>query len=307
MGEVIEFIPRNVNGVRVEQRNIDGFINATVMCKAHNKDVSDWLKTDDTWDLVIALADDLGVFPKNPKSGNSVFTRVSGIYPSLVIVKKGSPEFGGGSWIHPDLAIDLASWCSKKFAIQVSRWVQEWLTTGKNPVYNEPDLDKEYIAWQERYDIRIELKDVLRLELMEATRAYAEANSLGAKYLCIKVHQIMNQRIQGMNSKDIKEIYKLSLYSLLRDYFDARPLHTYAAINRIAVNRIIDGNINPIDAVNYACDMYLGARYIPKLSAKAENLHSQGRRLKKAKAKKAKASSVDIQLTIFDFDNGKAV
>ena len=141
---------------------------------------------------------------------------------------------------------------------------------------------------------------------MEATRAYAETNNLGAKYLCIKVHQIMNQRIQGMDAKSIKEIYDLPLCNLLRDYFDARPLHTYAAINRIAVNRIIDGNINPIDAVNYACDMYLGARYIPKLSAKAENLYVQGRRLEKAKkAKQAKSVNPCQQLSLFD--NNEAV
>ena len=77
------------------------------MCSAHNKEVSNWLKTDDTWDLVTALAEDLGVKPNSSKKTDSDKTRVSSIYPSLVIVKKGSPEFGGGSWIHPDLAIVL--------------------------------------------------------------------------------------------------------------------------------------------------------------------------------------------------------
>ena len=306
MGEVIEFIPCNVNGVRIEQRNIDGFINATAMCRAHSKDISDWLKTDDTWDLVVALAENLGVFPKNCKSGNSVFTRVSSIYPSLVIVKKGSPEFGGGSWIHPDLAIDLASWCSKKFAIQVSRWVQEWLITGKNPVYNEPDLDKEYIAWQERYDIRIELKDVLRPELMEVTRVYAVANNLSPITVCSKVHDIMNERIQGAKARDIKVLNGLPLADLLRDYFDTKPLHIYAAINRIAINKIVDFNIDPLQAVHDACDAYLGGRYTPKLFPKAENLYLQQRRVQKVlKAKQAKSVKPYQQLSLFD--NNEAV
>jgi hypothetical protein len=36
-----------------------------------------------------------------------------------------------GSWIHPDLAVQLAQWISPSFAIQVSRWVREIALTGK--------------------------------------------------------------------------------------------------------------------------------------------------------------------------------
>lgn len=120
--------------MQIGQRRNDGYINGTALCVAHNKDISDWLKTDDAWDMVIALADDLGIEPKCPKSGNSVYTRVSATYPTLVVVKRGSPETGGGTWVHPDLVVYLAQWCNKPFAIQVSRWVREWLTTGQNPI-----------------------------------------------------------------------------------------------------------------------------------------------------------------------------
>ncbi len=89
----------------VEQRVTDGFINGTMMCVAHGKDMSDWLKTDGTWDLVTALAKDLEIGSaqsKNHKSGNSVFTRVTATYPDLVTSKRGSPDTGGGVWLHPD-------------------------------------------------------------------------------------------------------------------------------------------------------------------------------------------------------------
>lgn len=300
MGELIRFIPRKVNGVIVEQRNIDGFINGTAMCVAHNKDISDWLKTDETWDLVTALADDLCIQPNSAKKPKSVKTRVSLTYPTLVIVKRGAPDAGGGSWIHPDLAIDLASWCNKRFAIQVSRWVQEWFVTGKNPVKPEPDIEQQYAAWQERYDIRIELKDILRPELMEATRAYAVANGISPITLCSRVHDIMNERIQGAKSRDIKSLNGLPLGDLLRDYFDTKPLHTYAAINRIATNKIVDSNINPVQAVNEACDVYLGGRYTPKLFPKAENLYLQGRKIQKAR--KIKTLSNHQQLSLFGND-----
>jgi hypothetical protein len=55
----------------------------------------------------VALADDLGISPKNRKSGNSVFTRVSATYPSLVVVKRGSPKNGSGTCVHPSLVLKL--------------------------------------------------------------------------------------------------------------------------------------------------------------------------------------------------------
>jgi phage anti-repressor protein len=97
------------------------------MCVAHGKDISDWLKTDGTWDLVTALANDLGVKPNPAKKPNSVKTRVTAAYPDLVVSKRASPANGGGVWLHPDLAIQLAQWCNPFFAIQVSRWVREWI------------------------------------------------------------------------------------------------------------------------------------------------------------------------------------
>ncbi|MFM6136952.1 MAG: hypothetical protein ACKPCP_22860, partial [Sphaerospermopsis kisseleviana] len=119
-------------------------------------------------------------------------------------------------------------------------------------------------------------------------------------------HDLMNKRIQGKKAKDIRLLNGLPLGDLLRDYFDTKPLHTYAAINRIATNKIVDSSINPIQAVNEACDVYLGGRYIPKLFPKAENLYAQGHRVRKSlKAKQVKSVKSYQQLSLFD--NGEAV
>lgn len=311
MGDLIQFIPHDVNGVTVEQRNTDGFVNGTAMCVAHNKDIYEWFIKDQTYNNFQYLANDLGIVSNTEKFGDSGRPKLSAtkyvdLFPGLLFVKRGSPLNGGGVWIHPDLATDLASHCSPPFAIQVGRWVQEWFATGKNPIQVEPDVDKEYIAWQERYDIRIELKDILRPELMEVSRAYAVANNLSPITVCSRVHDIMNERIQGAKSKDIKALNGLPLFDLLRDYFDTKPLHIYAAINRIAINKIVDSNINPTQAVQEACDDYLGGRYTPKLFQKAENLYIQQRRVQKAlKAKQAKSVKPYQQLSLFD--NNEAV
>ena len=49
----------------------------------------------------------------------------------LISIKKGgNDKKNQGSWIHPDLAVQLAQWISPKFALKVSRWVREIAITG---------------------------------------------------------------------------------------------------------------------------------------------------------------------------------
>jgi hypothetical protein len=42
-------------------------------------------------------------------------------------VKGGDPRFQG-TWVHPQIAINLAQWASPKFAVLVSKWVFEWMS-----------------------------------------------------------------------------------------------------------------------------------------------------------------------------------
>lgn len=88
------------------------------------------------------------------------------IFPQLILSKGGSPETGGGTWIHPDLAIQLAQWCSKAFAIQVSRWIREWMASAYNPIQLEADAD--------RVSIRDDLGKVKRLELTDQVKFFLE-------------------------------------------------------------------------------------------------------------------------------------
>jgi hypothetical protein len=115
------------NGVTVESRKEDGFVNATAMCKAGKKDFFDWKRLDSTKDLIKALESEVGSFlkpgingvKKNSKDGNTTSKSID--------VSKGRY---GGSWIHPDLAVQLAQWISPTFALQVSKWVREIAITG---------------------------------------------------------------------------------------------------------------------------------------------------------------------------------
>jgi KilA-N domain len=102
------------------------------------------------------------------------------MFPGLIVSKRGSPQTGGGTWLHPDLAIQLAQWCNTPFALQVSRWVREWMTTGQNPVRpQQADID--------RVIYRDALKDEARLRMTNQVKTY-----LVSLFLCPWLRRIFS-------------------------------------------------------------------------------------------------------------------
>lgn len=267
MGRKIEKTSHPVNGTFVEQRLTDGFINGTAMCAAHGKEISDWLRTDDTFETVVVLADDLGVVPISAKKPNSDKTRVSACYPTLVVVKRGAPETGGGTWLHPHLAIQLAQWCNKRFAIQVSKWVGEWITSAHNPSQLEVDKD--------RINIRNEVKDVRRIALTNQVKSFLQKagqynpSSKETGIFFGRVHNEVNLVITGEKAIDMRarlEAYlgfKVNDQDLLRDYFPSINLIDYAALCQAAANNMESG-MEPINAVRLAAKQVLPSNYVPK-------------------------------------------
>jgi hypothetical protein len=70
---------------------------------------------------------DMGI----PISANLIKPKTGIPVSAFVKINKGnSSKFTQGTWIHPDLAIQLAQWISPKFALQVSIWIRTLLTTG---------------------------------------------------------------------------------------------------------------------------------------------------------------------------------
>lgn len=100
----------------VQQRASDGYINATELCKAANKKIGHYLENGSTKDFLNELAADIGI----PTS------------QLIQIVRSGiSPQ---STWVHPQVAINLGQWLSAKFAVQVSKWVYDWLSGKGQPV-----------------------------------------------------------------------------------------------------------------------------------------------------------------------------
>ena len=77
----------------------NGFVNATAMCKANNKRWSDYRESDRCQQYLDALAQitEIPVF-------------------DLIQSRRG---LDGGTWVHPQVAVDLARWISAPFAVWV--------------------------------------------------------------------------------------------------------------------------------------------------------------------------------------------
>ena len=100
-----DLVTRAWNGTPIARRTTDGYVLATAMCKANSKNWSAYRETDRCQEYIDSLADS------------------SGIRGMDLIESRGGN--GGGTWIHPQLAIDLARWISAPFAVWMDGWFLE--------------------------------------------------------------------------------------------------------------------------------------------------------------------------------------
>lgn len=87
------------NGQIINQRESDGYINATQICQANGRKVADWLVNKGTQSYIEYLSRETGI-------------PVSEMYSST---KGNSSVSSQGTWIHPFLAVKLARWISLEF------------------------------------------------------------------------------------------------------------------------------------------------------------------------------------------------
>jgi hypothetical protein len=99
---------REWNGHPIQRRQMDGYVNATAMCKANGKHLPHYLANGRTTEYLQALSGSVG------------------IPTDLLKVSIGNgPNHLRGTWIHPRLAVDLARWISPSFAVWMDGWFLE--------------------------------------------------------------------------------------------------------------------------------------------------------------------------------------
>ena len=158
-------VSRSWNDTPISRRTSDGYVNATAMCKANAKRWKDYHESDRCQTYLDALRSVAG------NSGHALIESRSG------------GAGGGGSWVHPQVAVDLARWISAPFAVWMDGWFLE--TSQQAPAAPAPATSPrlravELLALVERsigvferlggLDQRDELlvKDILRRNLLTA-------------------------------------------------------------------------------------------------------------------------------------------
>jgi hypothetical protein len=172
-----------LNNQIIQFREKDNYINATQLCKAGCKKFNDWLRLDTTKKLISVLASEAGI----PAS-------------LLIDSKKGNTNnFNQGSWIHPDLAIQLAQWLSPEFSIQVSFWIRELFTKGNVSINLKIIKEQENIIKDNQR--RIKILENLTLKRHKRTK-YPDSNVV---YMVQDPDNINERKFIIGSAKDLTE------------------------------------------------------------------------------------------------------
>jgi len=117
--EPYELVPLELdNGYIIESRNEDGYIDVTNLCTAGKKKFNHWNSLNKTTSFLKELSLTTGI-------------------PVVELIKKNTGGNGDRhTWVHPQVAINIAQWISPQFDVKVSAWVLEVMMTGKVDITN---------------------------------------------------------------------------------------------------------------------------------------------------------------------------
>lgn len=130
----------------------DGWINATAVAEKFGKRVDNWLANQETKDYIEALADfhDHATErePNTRKVGDSNTLKVRDVHTRkvrYVKTSKARADRGGGTWLHPDLAVSFGRWLDVRFAVWCDQHIKQFLS-GTHPHYDWKKLRHQATA-----------------------------------------------------------------------------------------------------------------------------------------------------------------
>ena len=162
-------VSRSWNGTPISRRTSDGYVNATAMCKANGKRWKDYRESDRCQHYLDALES------------------VAGISVHALVESRSGGAGGGGTWVHPQVAVDLARWISAPFAVWMDGWFLESVQQAHSTPVDTPQArirEADVIALVERsiglferlggLDQRDQLlfKDIVRSNVLTASAGF---------------------------------------------------------------------------------------------------------------------------------------
>ena len=199
--------------MQISQRGVDGYINATQMCKANNKEWRYYWRLPSTQKYAKALAKDLGIelIVNNPTCNN---------YASALVLTFRGGNYQQGTWVHPEVAVDLAAWISVEFRILVNRWVREWMSHGNNPI--APTVTQ--------IDPRIALALAQLEKSITSVRSHARV-----------MHNCVHQPIDELLAKSLHSLSHNQLNAVNLTFQQIQLLHRFATGKYVRTDKWLDG------------------------------------------------------------------
>lgn len=182
----------------------DGWFNATVVAARFGKEPGEWLKQRETVEYMAALS------KRSGKSGIvQEFNKISDLNASsassrakflalakktgLVSTKQGSQQNGGGTWLHPKLAVRFAQWLDVDFAV----WCDEQIETimhGDHPHHTWQRLRHQAAS---SFKVMSDMLQIVRERQGKASKPYHFMNE--AKL----VNGVLTGKFAGLNREDM--------------------------------------------------------------------------------------------------------
>ena len=194
-----------LNNVHIISRASDGYINATMLCKAGGKLFGHYKSNKQTEAYLQALESVIGI-----------------PITDLVDIKQGGDVKLQGTWIHRKVAINLAQWISPIFSVQVNDWIkknEQKLEQNEQKLeykeHKEHKEQKEHKEHKEHKEILSQSSDIVEFKLTLKNNTELSIPVSKDGYInCTKLCKAGNKRIDNWNRlKQSEEL--LQAYSKL--------------------------------------------------------------------------------------------
>jgi len=142
---------RSYAGTPISRRTNDGYVNATAMCKANGKEWKHYFETDRAHKYLDALSGSVGI-PTHQ------------LFNSITV----GPNNGRGTWVHPQVAVDLARWISAPFAVWMDSWFLEEVSQVRDTQVPALPAEAQKLEWMmgfcQKWDISLDSRDMLHIK-----------------------------------------------------------------------------------------------------------------------------------------------
>ena len=159
MTNALSVISKTFNDTPMLFRN-DGWFNMTKAAKAFGKDVREYMSNKGTHEFIAALAE------------------IDGNSPQYVETAVGR---NGGTWAHPDLAVEFARWCDARFSVWCSKVIKDILTGAAEVTIVKPEqseimqMPSTLLDAAEKWIVELCRAEALKLENAKQAEALAIA------------------------------------------------------------------------------------------------------------------------------------